>query len=38
MARSMLNVRGIRRKVEAKLWSDEQKSHETIVNAKAAMP
>ena len=32
----MINVRGIWRKVEANLWSDEQKSHQAIVKDKAA--
>ena len=36
MAMSMINVRGIWRKVEANLWFDEQKSHEAIVKDKIA--
>ena len=36
MAMPMINARGIWRKVEANLWSDEQKSHEAIVKDKAA--
>ena len=35
-AMAVINVRGIWRKVEANLWSDEQKSHEAIVKDKAA--
>ena len=33
---TVINARGIWRKVEANLWSDEQKSHEAIVKDKAA--
>ena len=36
MAMTMINVRGIWRKVEANLWSDEQKSHQAMVKDKAA--
>ena len=32
----MINVRGIWRKVEANLWSDEQKSHKAIIEDKTA--
>ena len=32
----VINVRGIWRKVEANLWSDEQKSHQAIVKDKVA--
>ena len=32
----VINARGIWRKVEANLWSDEQKSHEATVKDKAA--
>ena len=36
MAMTMINARGIWRKVEANLWSDEQKSHQAIVKDKTA--
>ena len=36
IAMTMINVRGIWRKVEANLWSDEQKSHQATVKDKAA--
>ena len=36
MAMTMINVRGIWRKVEANLWSDEQKSYQAMVKDKAA--
>ena len=37
METTMINARGIWRKVEANLWSDEQKSHQAIVKDKAAI-
>ena len=36
MATTMISARGIWRKVEANLWSDEQKSHQATVKDKAA--
>ena len=36
IAMTMINARGIWRKVEANLWSDEQKSHQAIVKDKVA--
>ena len=36
METTMINARGIWRKVEANLWSDEQKSHQAIVKDKTA--
>ena len=35
-AMTVINVRGIWRKGEANLWSDEQKSHQAIVKDKTA--
>ena len=35
-AMAVINVRGIWRKVEANLWSDEQKSHEAMIKDKDA--
>ena len=36
IAMTMINARGIWRKVAANLWSDEQKSHQAIVKDKVA--
>ena len=37
IAMTMINVRGIWRKVEANLWSDEQKSYQATVKDKVAI-
>ena len=37
IATIMINVRGIWRKVEANLWSDEQKSYQATVKDKVAI-
>ena len=36
IAKTMISVRGIWRKVAANLWSDEQKSHQAMVKDKVA--